>query len=225
MFLSKDNKIKWRLLGFSAIVVIVLCALGIAWFDKPLYVLLRNLDCGLFKFFEYVFDAWVWLAGFGIVTLYIYIKKIIKSPNSFKNNVKKLDLISIVKDAYAKVKNNYAFWMFCSVLCASVIGKILKICIGRFRPVFFEALGITGFKPFATDWAFNSMPSGHTFATFAALVMVGMLKPKYKPLTWSFAILIGVSRVAVGAHWPTDVLLGAFIGMVVADFVLAHFRK
>ena len=63
------------------------------------------------------------------------------------------------------------------------------------------------------------MPSGHTAATFAGLVMIGMLAPKYKPLTWTLAIIVGVSRVAYGAHWPSDVILGAFIGMVAADIV------
>ena len=98
---------------------------------------------------------------------------------------------------------------------------------GRFRPIFFEALGVTGFRPFSFEWAFNSMPSGHAAATFAGLVMVGMLAPRLKPVTWTLAIIVGASRVAYGAHWPTDVLLGAFIGIVAADLIkwLAFKRK
>ena len=104
-------------------------------------------------------------------------------------------------------------------MCTGIVVKILKIMIGRARPVFFEALGMTGFFSPSFDWAFNSMPSGHTAVSFAGLVMIGMLAPKYKPVTWTLAIVIALSRVAIGAHWPSDVIFGAFLGMVVADIV------
>ena len=84
---------------------------------------------------------------------------------------------------------------------------------------------MTGFFPPSLDWAFNSMPSGHTTICFAGLVMVGMLAPKYKALTWTLAIVIGLSRVAIGAHWPSDVILGAFIGMAIADIVKGTLLK
>ena len=55
--------------------------------------------------------------------------------------------------------------------------------------------------------------------------MLGLLAPKIKWFTWTLAIVIGVSRICVGAHWPSDVIFGAFIGMVVADFVKAWLKK
>lgn len=219
MFLSKQNKIKWRLLIFAALVVMGLVFAGIYWFDKPLFVLLRNFDCVLFRMFEHIFDAGIWLIAFGLITILIYARKVVKA-----GNLKFKDWFN-VKNFMLNMQSTNAFLIFCSVLSASIVGKILKVCIGRFRPVFYEALGITGFNPFSWDWAFNSMPSGHAFATFAGLVTIGMLKPKYKWLTWTGAILVGLSRVAVGAHWVTDVLLGAFIGMVAADLVLATMRR
>lgn len=110
-------------------------------------------------------------------------------------------------------------------MSASLIAQVLKVIIGRARPIFYEALNMTGFFPFTADWAFNSMPSGHTTASFAGLVMLGLLAPKIKWFTWTLAVIIGVSRVCCGAHWPTDVILGAFIGMVVADFVKHILKK
>ena len=74
-------------------------------------------------------------------------------------------------------------------------------------------------------WAWHSMPSGHTTVTFAGLVMIGMLAPRYKPFTWTLAVIVGLSRICIGAHWFSDVILGAFIGMVVADIVKWLFMK
>jgi membrane-associated phospholipid phosphatase len=174
-----------------------------------------------------VFDAKIWLALTAILLLVVYIKKSLDLGVKYKNTNSKFSISVLFKDFMGKVRTNYAFLIFSSVLSAGVIAKIIKICVGRFRPVFFEAFGMTGFRPFSLEWAFNSMPSGHTTATFAGLIMAGMLAPKIKPVTWTLAIIVGLSRVAAGAHWPTDVILGAFIGMVAADVVkyLAFKRK
>jgi membrane-associated phospholipid phosphatase len=64
-----------------------------------------------------------------------------------------------------------------------------------------------------------STPSGHTVTAFAAatLLVVGMgLKGVWALLAITVATAIGVSRIAVGAHWPLDVLVGAGIGVMCA---------
>lgn len=215
MFLTKDNQIKWKKMGIASLITAILVFLGIVWLDKPLFVFIRQFDCDLWKLFDVVFAGKVWLLVSFIAAAVLCIKKMIKSEISFKVN----NLLGSVRDCFEKTKASHAFLIFYSVLSAGVLVKILKTFIGRARPIFFEALDMVGFYPPSLDWAFNSMPSGHTTVTFAGLVMIGMLAPKYKVLTWTLAILVGFSRVAVGAHWPSDVLLGAFIGMVVADII------
>lgn len=224
MFLTNNNKIKWNWVAWGTVITTFLVVLGILWFDEPLYLFLRNFDCGLWRLFDVIFDAKVWLIGSVIVLLVFYVKKIINTKPRFKNEKNKFSLTIFCRDFLSKTHNSYAFFVLSSVLAASIVGKILKIVIGRMRPVFFEALDKTGFVPFSTDWAFNSMPSGHSFASFAGLVMLGLLAPKIKWFTWSLAIIIGVSRICVGAHWPSDVIFGAFIGMLAADFVKAMLK-
>ena len=225
MFLTADNKVKWNWIVWGGAITAGLVACGIAWFDKPVYLFLRNFDCVLFRLFDKLFDAKIWIIVSGIVLLVFYLKKAWGVGVRYRNSQNKPCFNTFCRDFYSKVRNSYAFFVLCSVLAASVVGKLLKIIIGRMRPLFFEALDKTGFVPFSTDWVFDSMPSGHAFASFAGLVMLGLLAPKIKWFTWSLAILIGVSRVCVGAHWPSDVIFGAFLGMVAADLVKAWLKR
>lgn len=225
MFLTKENNIKWNWLAYGSFVTLFLVFTGVFWFDKPLYLLLRNYDCRLWHIFDAVFQAEIWIAASLIVLVIFYIKKILVENVKYRNNKGHICLKTFIIDAVNKTKNSYAFYVFVSVVSASLIAQVLKVIIGRARPIFYEALNMTGFFPFTADWAFNSMPSGHTTASFAGLVMLGLLAPKIKWFTWTLAVIIGVSRVCCGAHWPTDVILGAFIGMLVADFVKHILKK
>jgi membrane-associated phospholipid phosphatase len=58
----------------------------------------------------------------------------------------------------------------------------------------------------------GSLPSDQSAAAFVAAEMLGWLEPRARPLLRSAAALIALSRVAVGAHYPTDVLAGALVG-------------
>jgi len=72
--------------------------------------------------------------------------------------------------------------------------------------------------------AHNSFPSGHTLTAFAVVVaVVGASRSGTGQAGqwrwWVFgayilASLVGVSRIAVGAHWPFDVLVGALLGVI-----------
>ncbi|MBR5153761.1 MAG: phosphatase PAP2 family protein [Alphaproteobacteria bacterium] len=225
MFLTKDNQIKWNQIGLAAGVVVILIFAGILWFDKPLFGFLREFDCRAWWYFDQIFSAKNWIFVAAVAAAFFCVKKCVKTDCSFFKCVNKVNVRDFLCGFFEKTKASNAFLIFYSVLGAGLLVGVLKVLIGRARPIFYEALGMTGFFPPSTEWAFNSMPSGHTAVSFAGLVMIGMLAPRFKPLTWTLAIFIGMSRVAYGAHWPTDVIFGAFIGMVVADLVKGILRK
>lgn len=226
MFISKQNNIRWGWLIVASVIVLAMVIAGVIKYDVPLYILSRQYDYSVWHWFAKIFDGKVWVSVFLLATIIMYLKKTYELRNDPTTHMHWFNVHFLFKDAYYKLKNSNAFLVLCSLCLSGVIVEILKFVIGRARPVFFEMFGIVvGFLPFTSEWAFNSMPSGHTALSFAGLVMLGMLIPRFKWLTWSLAIVIAVSRVAIGAHWPTDVLLGAFIGMVSADFVLAIIRK
>lgn len=58
----------------------------------------------------------------------------------------------------------------------------------------------------------GSFPSDQAAAAFAAAEILGWLEPQARPLLRTAAALLALSRVAVGAHYPTDTLAGAAIG-------------
>ena len=59
-----------------------------------------------------------------------------------------------------------------------------------------------------------SFPSGHSGAAFTlATIIIFMLNDvRIRSLVLAYAILIALSRIAIGAHWPMDILGGAFFG-------------
>ena len=64
---------------------------------------------------------------------------------------------------------------------------------------------------------FASMPSGHTLTAFAVagsiyFAMDAQQRPRFVWL-WLLAGLVGLSRMALGAHWPGDVVVGACLGV------------
>ncbi|MBY0311282.1 MAG: phosphatase PAP2 family protein [Phycisphaerales bacterium] len=64
-----------------------------------------------------------------------------------------------------------------------------------------------------------SMPSSHTLFAFAAAAFLGVLYPPLRWLTLALAALVGFGRVLFDAHWPTDVVVGAVLGWLIAFYI------
>lgn len=61
-----------------------------------------------------------------------------------------------------------------------------------------------------------SFPSGHTTTGFSLAVIIAGHFPSFGYVTYPLALLVGVSRMYVGMHYPSDVITGAFLGTSVA---------
>jgi len=113
-------------------------------------------------------------------------------------------------------KAREALFVFSSVLLAGIIVDILKPIIGRARPKILFQEGFYGFDPFSFTSSYWSMPSGHSSTAFALGVSLALLYPRYRFIWLGLAVLVALSRVVLTKHYPSDVVVGSFIGGVSA---------
>lgn len=68
-------------------------------------------------------------------------------------------------------------------------------------------------------------PSAHTAFAFGLAWLMFVLKPRYAPLWFAFAVTVGWSRVETRAHYPYQVMCGAVLGMLIAYLISRATRK
>jgi undecaprenyl-diphosphatase len=67
-----------------------------------------------------------------------------------------------------------------------------------------------------------SFPSGHTCGAFLLAGIVAVHYPALAAPMYLWASAVGVSRVILGVHFPTDILAGALLGSGIAWFVIGY---
>ena len=105
-------------------------------------------------------------------------------------------------------------WVIALAIFIAIITYLVKEGIQRPRPNNDEALNglIKVFKS-PTDFSFFS---GHASSSFSITLLVCLLLKTKLRWVWVFFIwplLFSYSRIKVGVHYPTDILVGAFVGL------------
>lgn len=68
-----------------------------------------------------------------------------------------------------------------------------------------------------------SFPSGHTTAVFSLAIILAMTFSVYAPVIIGLALMVAISRMYLGVHYPSDVLVGLVIATVCSVVVHRYF--
>jgi undecaprenyl-diphosphatase len=99
-----------------------------------------------------------------------------------------------------------------AILVAESVSGALKEWVERDRP----PLSNPEPEPLVDLPATYSFPSGHATVSFACATVLALAVPRLRALFYALAVLISLSRVYVGVHYPFDVLAGAVLGVAIA---------
>ncbi len=104
--------------------------------------------------------------------------------------------------------------------------RVIKSLVHRDRP--FQNEAIASSVRLVGDAHGPSFPSNHTANCFAGASILGFYFRRRRHLFYNFALVVGLSRIALGGHFPSDVLAGAVLGLWVGWLlrvsVLNHVR-
>ncbi|MGB9711208.1 MAG: phosphatase PAP2 family protein [Thermodesulfovibrio sp.] len=174
---------------------VLLIPLFIFFFDKDIMLFIKNFQQSYFNFYQFLeeLDAvmdFVYKGAFLVVSIFTIYSLLAKK----------------------EIGRSLAYGI------AGVLIVIqIKHLIGRARPKL-------GFDPFfagpSLNYLYSSFPSGHTTFAFMLASVFSHYYPKVRYLFYIFATWVGFERVEDFAHFPSDVLAGALLGIFVGKFVL-----
>jgi undecaprenyl-diphosphatase len=105
-------------------------------------------------------------------------------------------------------------YLLLAVIVPVLCTEVLKWVIGRGRPFVGGTADPFNFAPFNGTEAYFSLPSAHAVTAFALAFAVAALWPRLRVVMYLYAIAIGLSRLVLLAHHPSDVVAGALVGII-----------
>ena len=171
--------------------------------------------------YDKVFNADMKLCGFfNKACHYTMIKKSFSVISRLGNGIFWYALMILLPFIYGFSATLVVLQMAIAGLSGSLIYYILKRGIERPRPYVVNDLIKLGTQPLDQF----SFPSGHTLHAVGFSTIVCFYYPEFILVLLPVTALIAISRMLLGLHYPSDVLVGAGIGLLMAILILNIFN-
>ncbi|WP_275786679.1 phosphatase PAP2 family protein [Pararhizobium gei] len=191
----------------------VLLVAALLPFDGTLSQRAQALPDGIVAFNSRITDfgtfAWM-IYGSGSIVIIAYIASRVVISDRFSSK--------------SKTAWRLALYFLVTIGSASALVHLAKLIFGRARPELFADYGPHSLSWLAGhEWVYQSFPSGHSAAVGAFFGAFSMLVPRLRILFLLGALTIGITRVVVGAHYPSDVAAGLLLGLWAATMTAFAF--
>jgi membrane-associated phospholipid phosphatase len=120
---------------------------------------------------------------------------------------------------------NAAAFLFIAIALSGLANDLIKVMVGRSRPCLLLTEGIYRFEPFAHQYYYASFPSGHANTIAALCYGLRLSTGRFKYIWPVIALAVMASRLVLEAHFLSDVIFGAWLGVVVTWLTAAVFEK
>lgn len=189
---KKPGAISGTLVTYLA-VTLLLIFLSYHFVDLPVAIFCRQLDQNILSVFG-------WITELGISTWYL---------------VASLFLFALFRFYWKnRVFADRALFVFAAVALSGIAALVVKLTVARYRPTLFFEKDLYGFDFFRVTYEYNSFPSGHVVTIFSLAAAMSLFWPKYRVCFFLVAFAVALSRIALTSHFVSDVIAGAFIGVL-----------
>jgi undecaprenyl-diphosphatase len=193
-----------RLIVVRSVLLLGLMMISYTLIDRPLSLLCRSLHPDMMQAFQWITELGVstgYLIGFALLAVFSQFVR--RRP----------------------VASRRSLFIFASIALSGILINLIKPLVGRLRPKLLFEADLYGFEPFRIGYEYNSFPSGHATTVFALAAALAILIPRWRLPLFGFAAVVGLSRIIVGAHYLSDVMGGAYVGVMTVFLLAALCRR
>jgi len=171
---------------------------------------IRQIDFSIFEFFNNLIkdNFWVKVSVFIIAKYLIFFFFLVIAYMWWLNKP--------AKEEEHKSKRAVIYTML-SLAWAFLIDQVINLVFVRNRPIISHPAEVKQLSVTIDPTSFPSSHSIFVFAIAASFYLAGY--KKLGTVLLFLAVLVGLSRIAAGAHYPSDIIAGSFLGIFAAWLV------